>query len=424
MRTVIRGYRIRVYPNRAQERLISRYFGAVRWLWNASLDIRSEMYRLFRTNMSGNDVSKWLTQWKRTAGHEWLAEIPATCLTQCLRDQDQAFSNFFSKRAKYPRRKKKLHGGTLRFQGIGRAWSRGQLRLPKLGRLRLAETPPEVATPNMVTLSRDAAGRYYVSFNAETSVEELPSTGKSVGVDLGLTHLATLSSGTMIPASKKHARQLRYLRRQQRILARRQKGSKRRDKQRQRLAKAHAAVAQARKHEIHELTTHLVRQFDTICIEDLNVKALGRGIHARSIYDAAFGEFRRQLAYKSEWYGRKLIEVDRFFPSSKRCSDCGHVLDELRLNQRFWVCPKCGAEHDRDLNAARNLEAEGLTLCLARQVLVGGDRRRMCVDGRGSCQGESPGQVLPVEARSGQLSKAGTGTRGQLAAQSRSQPLG
>lgn len=305
MRQVTRGYRIRAYPNGAQRRLLDRWFGATRWLWNTALGIRSEGYRHFGLRLSGSDISKWLTGWKKTPGHEWLAEIPATCLTQCLRDQDRAFANFCAKRSRYPRFKPKSAGGALRFQDIGADWVRGDLRLPKLGRLKLAEALPDVAKPDTVTLTRDAAGRYFVSFTAEVTFETLPVTDRIVGLDLGLKHLATLSTGEKVAAPRHYANRLRYLRRQQRSLARRQKGSNRRNRQRVKVARAHARVADARTTGLHELTTRLVREFDTICIEDLNVKALGRGLHSRSIHDAAFGEFRRQLRYKTQWYGRK-----------------------------------------------------------------------------------------------------------------------
>ena len=404
MGTITRGYRIRAYPNGAQRRLLDRWSGATGWLWNTALGIRSEAYRHFGLRLSGNDISKWLTGWKKTRGHEWLAEVPATCLTQCLRDQDRAFSNFFAKRAQYPRRKPKAHAGTLRFQDVSESnWARRQVSLPKLGWLKLAEALPDVAQPDMVTLTRDAAGRYFVSFKAEVVVETLPATDKAVGVDLGLKHLATLSSAEKVPAPRHYANRLRYLRRQQRWLARRQKGSNRRNRQRVSVARAHARVADARTHGLHELTTRLVREFDVIAIENLNVKALGRGLHARSIHDAAFGEFRRQLRYKTQWYGKTLIEVDRFYPSSKTCSSCGHVLGELRLDQREWTCPQCGMHHDRDLNAAQNLEREGLRI-LASPLLPAGSDCRSHARGRERYMpgAHAPGQVLPVEARSGQ----------------------
>jgi putative transposase len=400
MSTITRSYRIRAYPNGMQRRLLDRWIGATRWLWNTALEIRSEAYRECGLKLTGNDLSRWLTSWKHTAGHEWLAEMPATCLTQCLRDQDAAFRNFFASRSRYPRFKRKNACGRVRFQGIGAAWVRGCLSLPKLGALKLAEPVPEVERPDLMTLSRDAVGRYHVSFCTEVEASLLPIRQRSVGVDVGLTHLATLSSGEKIPNPRRYHAQLRYLRQQQRCLARRQKGSRRREKQQQRVARVHARVRQERDCALHTLTTRLMREFDLICIEDLNVKGLARGLHARAIHDVAFGEVRRQLTYKSEWYGKILVEVNRWYPSSKRCSECQFTLDVLRLDERRWRCPRCGTGHDRDVNAARNLLAEGL------RQLAGRDDRDLRVDAGDACPEEVLVQVLAEEARSGQRNRA------------------
>jgi putative transposase len=401
MRRITRSYRIRAYPNGAQRRLLERWFGASRWLWNTTLAIRSEAYRVCGLTLNGNDLSRWLTQWKRTAGHEWLGNVPATCLTRCLRDQDTAFRNFFARRAKYPRFKRKSTSGSLHFQDVGMAWARGCLSLPKLGSLRLAEALPEVGRPDRVSLSRDAAGRYHVSFCAEVETYWMRITHRVVGVDLGLTRLATLSTGEKIPNPKRYHARLKYLRQQQRCLARRQKGSRRREKQRLRVARAHARVRQERQCALHDLTTRLVREFDLIFIEDLNVKAMARGMHSRAIHDAAFSEVRRQLTYKSNWYGKILVTVDRWYASSKTCSKCHYVLNELRLDERQWTCPRCGITHDRDVNAARNLLAEGLC------QLAGRDDRDLRVDAGDACPEEDIlVQVLAEEARSGHRNRA------------------
>jgi len=401
MSTVTRSYRIRAYPNGAQRRLLERWFGASRWLWNTTLGIRSEAYRVCGLQLTGDDLSRWLTQWKRTAGHEWLAAVPATCLTQCLRDQDAAFRNFFARRARYPKFKRKSAAASLRFQDAGTAWARGVVSLPKLGSLKLAESLPKVERPGLVTLSRDAAGHYHVSFCAEVETSLLRITHRVVGVDVGLTHLATLSTGEKIPNPKRYHARLKYLRQQQRCLARRQKGSRRREKQRLRVARAHARVRQERQYALHALTTRLVREFDLIFIEDLNVKAMARGLHARAIHDVAFSEVRRQLTYKCSWYGKILETVDRWYPSSKRCSKCRYTLDELRLDQRQWTCPRCGTCHDRDINAARNLPAEGL------RQLAGRDDRDLRVDAGDACPEEDLlVQVLAEEARSGHRNRA------------------
>ena len=400
MTKITRSYRIRAYPNGAQRRLLDRWLGGVRWLWNTTLEIRSAAHRECGLTLTGQDLSRWLTQWKRTTGHEWLAEIPSTALTQCLRDQDRAFRNFFAQRARYPRFKRKQHAGNLRFQNAGVAWTSGIASLPKLGTVKLAETLPSVERPDVITLSRNAAGHYYVSFCAEVEKALLPIRQRSVGVDLGLTHLATLSNGEKIPNPKHYHARLRYLRQQQRCFARRQKGSSRREKQRLRLARAHARVRQAREAGMNTLTSRLVYEFDLIFIEDLNVKALARGRHARAIQEAAFSEIRRQLAYKCEWYGKILEPVNRWYPSSKTCSVCRHKLDELRLDERHWRCPKCGSCHDRDINAARNLLMEGL------RQLAGCDNRDLRVDARGTCSEEILEQVLAEEARSEHRNRA------------------
>jgi len=210
MSLITRSYRLRAYPNGAQRRLLDRWFGATRWLWNTALEIRSEAYRTCGLSLTGNDLSRWLTQWKRTAGHEWLVEVPATALTQCLRDQDRAFSRFFGRHARYPRFKAKGGRQGLRFQGAGTPWRSGVLRLPKLGVLKLAEELPDVERPDMVSLLRDASGAYYVSFCAKVPRTLRPGTGELVGVDLGLIHLATLSTGEKIPNPRHYRRRLRY----------------------------------------------------------------------------------------------------------------------------------------------------------------------------------------------------------------------
>jgi putative transposase len=384
--------------------MIDRWMGAVRWLWNTSLGIRSEAYRECQLSLTGVDISRWLTQWKQTPGHTWLAEVPATCLTQCLRDQDRAFANFFAHRARYPKFKRKCASASLRFQDAGAAWSRGTLSVPKLGKLKLAEELPRIERPDLVTLSRDAAGRYFVSFSSEVEAASLslPIVNRSVGVDLGLTHLATLSTGEKIPNPRRLKAHLRYLRQQQRCLARRQKGSKRRERQRLRVAKIQAKIRQERQAAVHRLSNRLVREFDLISIEHLNVKALARGLHARAIHDAAFGEIRRQLLYKGDAAGRVILEVSPWFPSSKTCSHCRHVLDELRLDERQWSCPKCGTHHDRDLNAARNILHQGM------REIAGCDDRVLRVNARDACfdDYEFIEQVLAEEARNGHRERA------------------
>jgi putative transposase len=400
MAVVQKSIRIRAYPNGAQERLLNQWFGSARWAWNWALECRQKAYRRRGESITGIGISRRLTRLKKTIRYGWLVNIPATCLVQMLRDQDSAFRHFF-RRVKagetpgYPKFKSRHDQSvSLRFQDVSVAkWARGEVSLPKLGRIKLAESLPGVACPDTVTLKREADGRYYVTFSAEIEVQPLPPTGAMIGVDLGLNHLATLSTGKKIDNPRKYQRRQKYLRQQQRCLARRKPGSKRREKQRQRVARAHAKVRAQRQNALHELTTALVRQYDVICIEDLAVKNMIRNPHlSKQIADAGWGEFRRQLTYKCAWRGRTLVVVDRWYPSSKTCSSCQHKLERLTLNIRGWACPHCGADHDRDHNAAKNLLAEGIA-SLAR--VNPGDLR---VDGADA--------DAPREARTGQLTNA------------------
>ncbi len=266
----------------------------------------------------------------------------------------------------------------------------------------LKTCPAWILRTELVTLSLDVAGRYFVSFSAELAKAppSLSCWAPAVVVDLGLKHLATLSTGEKIENQKHYQKHLRYLRQQQRFLSRQQKGSRRRERQKLRVARAHAKVREARQYALHDLTTRLTERFDLILIEDLNVKALSRGRNARAVHDASLGEIRRQLTYKLAWRDKILIDVDRWYPSSKVCSTCQHRLDELLLGVRLWRCPNCGASHDRDINAARNVLMEGL------RQLAGCDDRDLRVDARGACSEEILMQVLADEARSGPCNRA------------------
>jgi putative transposase len=351
--------------------------------------------------LRGNDISRWVTQWKTTPGHEWLTDIPRTCLTQCLNNQDTAFSNFFRKSSRYPKFKKKYSASRLRFQNPGPIWEKGKLQIPKLGSVKLSEPLPTNAPPSMITIIKEAAGSYFVSFFSEVEVDLLPVSNRMVGVDLGLTTFATLSSSEKIENPKHYRARLRYIKRCQTALSRKVPGSNRYEKQRLRVASAHATIRNKRHNHIHQVTTRLVKEFDVICIEDLNLQAMIRYRHlAASIYDASFREFRRQLTYKCNWYGRTLLIAHRSFPSSKLCSRCGHKVHKMPLVVRLWTCPACGHEHDRDINAAQNLLADGI------RQLSGGERCDYRAEPGGPCLDNGQAQLPGNETRSGQVANA------------------
>jgi putative transposase len=347
-------------------------------VWNTCLAWRSDLYRACGESVNGIDFSRELTFLKRLPGYEWLGDAPSTILTQKLRDQDRAFANFFAGRAQYPRFKKKHHAQSIRYQLDRRAvagmYRPGELlRLPKLGAVKLRWSRQPAGIPKMVTVSRDAAGRYFVAFMVEEEVQSLPRKPNGIGVDLGVKDLAVTSAGERIGNARPLRRVLRRLKQAQRVLSRRRKGSGNWHRQRRRIARLHARVGDLRRELTHQTSHRLVAGAGLIAIEDLNVRGMSASAKGsaeqpgtrvrqkaglnRAILDTAFGELRRQIAYKAAWHGRELAVVERWAPSSKTCSHCGHELGELALSVRAWTCPSCGTEHDRDVNAARNLLA-------------------------------------------------------------------
>jgi putative transposase len=379
---VKRAYRFRFYPTPRQERRLAREFGAARWVWNHALAETSRAWKEHQKRLSIVEMSRRVTVLKRSRSHAWLAEVSSTVLTQSLRDLERARVNFFAKHAAYPRFKKRSFAQAVRYQLDPRqktTWRAGErLVLPRLGRLRLVWSRLPLSRPLMVTLRRDAIGRYFVSFAVEEQIAPLPVATSAIGIDVGLRSTVALSDGTTVAAPKHLLRRLRTLQHRGRVVSRRKRGSRRREDARHRLARAHARVADERREWLHRLTTTLVRENQTICVEDLNVAGMVRNRRlSRALADGSLAELHRQLEYKAEWYGRSFIRIGRFYPSSKTCSECGWVLEVLPLAVREWTCPQCGMRHDRDLNAARNILAEGLR----RLQLPPGGREVMRVEG-------------------------------------------
>ncbi len=303
-------------------------------------------------------------------------------MQQSLRHLEVAFQRFWNPklRARYPSFKKKsFGGGSAEFTRSGFRWHAGrrELTLAKLSvPLKIRWSRKFKGDPSTVTVSLDTAGRWHVSILVKEEVQPLKPSAEIVGIDVGITHFATLSTGEKIenPRYLKHS--LRKLKRHQRALSRKKKGSSNRSKARLRVARLHARVADMRRDFQHKLTTRLVRENQTICVESLNVSGMLKNRRlARSVADASWSEFFRQLAYKAKWYGRQLVAIGRFFPSSKTCSECGAVLKKLLLSERSWTC-MCGVEHDRDVNAAKNIRAAGLAVLAENADAYGGSVSR------------------------------------------------
>ncbi|MET8117280.1 RNA-guided endonuclease InsQ/TnpB family protein [Streptomyces prasinus] len=363
---VKRAFKYRFHPTDAQAAELSRTFGCVRKVYNLALAARTEAWaRQKRVNY--NQMSALLTAWKKTEELAYLNEVSSVPLQQCLRHLQMAFTGFFGKRAKYPRFKsKKKSRKSAEYTTSGFRYRNGRLTLAKMTQpldIVWSRPLPKGAQPSTATVSQDAAGRWFVSLLCEDStVRPLPATDAAVGIDVGLDHLLTLSTGEKITNPRHERRDRARLARAQRELSRKAKGSANREKARRKAARIHARIADRRRDVLHKLTTRLVRENQTLVIEDLAVRNMVRNRNlARAISDAAWSQFRSMLEYKAAWYGRDVVAVDRFFPSSRLCSHCGALQDRLPLQVRTWTCD-CGATHDRDVNAAQNLLAVGLTV--------------------------------------------------------------
>ena len=360
------AYRCRAYPDQAQQAMLSRTFGCVRVVWNRSLATRQARWHLEGKATSYAETDRALTAMKKDPDLAFLNEVSSVPLQQALRHQHQAFTAFFARRARYPRFKSRRSRQCAHYTRRAFTMRGGELRLAKMARrCRFVWSWPDANVaaldPAMVIVSREPDGRWYVTFTIDTDTPQpLAEIGHAVGVDLGVTHFAATSDGDKIANPRHLERKARSLARYQRRMARCQKGSANCRKAAAKVARAHRKVRNARRDFLHRASTRLVRSADTIVIEDLNVSGMVRNRHlARAISDCGWGEFRRQLAYKCERYGRRLVIVDRWYPSSKACSACGHRLADLSLSARRWRCLSCGTRHDRDINAAKNILAAG-----------------------------------------------------------------
>jgi transposase, IS605 OrfB family, central region len=358
-----RAYRYRFYPTPEQESLLRRTVGCCRFVYNRALALRQEAWAQRQKKLTGYDLIKKITEWKKDPETEWLKEVSNVPLQQAVNDLEVAYQNFFAKRAKYPSFKRKSSGGSCRFTEYGFRIKNGEVWLAKTKApldIRWSRPLPEGATPKQCTVRLTPSGKWFISFLCNVEIEKLPPVAKSVGLDMGLTALVTTSDGEKLTNPKTVKKYRRKLASAQRHLARKQKGSKRWLRAKRKVARIYEKISETRKDQLHKLTTRLVRENQTIVVEDLSVRNMVRCHRlAGSISDASWSMLRGLLEYKCNWYGRELRVVDRWFPSSKTCHGCGHVVEKLPLNVREWGCPKCGTRHDRDVNAAINILSAG-----------------------------------------------------------------
>lgn len=385
-----RVYRFRFYPTPDQAAQLAQTFGACRWVYNEGLALRVRAWEQHRVSLGFAETCRALTGWKRVPETAWLKEASSTVLQQALRHLDSAFSRFFKGAAKYPQRKSKRRSrDSATYVRTGFRWLEDPER-PGTASVTLAKQTvpldvrwsrelPAGQLPVKLTVTRDRAGRFFLSVLVEEVISPLPEVflpgsrePKAAGLDLGLAALVTLDDGEKLPhprLMRKYEKQLSSL---QRDLHRKEKGSKNRGKVRERIARLYAKIGDVRRDLLDQFTTRLARENQVLVVEDLQITNLVRAARGkgrrrkaalnRSISDAAWGELLRQLRYKCAWYGRTLVIVDRFFPSTRRCSACHTKGPKLDVSVREWTCGECGAAHDRDGNAAVNLRDEGMRL--------------------------------------------------------------
>jgi len=359
--------KFRFYPTPEQENLLRRTLGCVRLVYNKALSARTEAWYERFERVGYSQTSSMLTEWKKEEELDFLNEVSSVPLQQSLRHLQTAFTNFFAGRAKYPNFKKKRLGGSAEFSKAAFKWRNGKVYIAKCFEplpIRWSRQLPKGCSPSTITVKLEPSGRWFVSLRINDPTDhKLKPVDKKVGIDLGITSLFTTSDGVKVSNPKHFDRLYKKLRLASSSLSRKIQGSLNREKVRVKVARISAKIADARRDHTHKLTTQLIRENQTIVVEDLAVKNMVKNHKlARAISDANWGELIRQLTYKAEWYGRELIKIDRWFPSSKRCSNCGYVVEKLPLKIREWDCPKCNSHHDRDHNASINILAAGLAV--------------------------------------------------------------
>jgi putative transposase len=373
--------RYRIYPTTQQKTALAQMFGCTRVVWNDALAFCQEAYRNGEKYCGFPKLSnRFLTQAKQTEDRQWLKDAPAIPLQQSLRDLDVAFKNFFNsctgkrkgKKVKTPKFKKRKSRQSAKFTKNGFKINRHTVYLSKIGNLKIVWSRELPSQPSSVTVIKDSANRYFLSFVCEVNYLQLPNNGQSIGIDLGITDFATLNTGEKIKAPKPLKRQLKRLRRLQKNLSRKQKGSKRREVARLKVAKLHAKITDTRTDFLHKLSTKLIQENQLIALEDLNVSGMVKNRKlSRAISDLGWRSFRSMLEAKAEMYGREVRIINRWEATSQTCSCCGFKGGKKELSVREWTCLNCGTTHDRDINASRVI----LTVAGGQSDTLNGCRR-------------------------------------------------
>ena len=368
-----KAYKYRFYPSDEQKRILAQTFGCCRYVYNWALRQRTDAYYQRGERLYYEGTAQRLVLLKKQEETLWLNEVSSVPLQQALRHLDQAFRNFFEGRADYPTFKKKRNQQAATYASNAFTWDGHALTLAKMNApldITWHRPLPDGCKPSSVTITKDEAERYFVSFLVEEDIKPLEVTPTTVGLDLGLKSMVITSDGHTSGNPKFFVKDEKKLAKAQRRHAKKKKGSKNRAKARLNVARVHKKIADRRRDYQHQLSARIIRENQVVCVESLQVKNMVKNhCLAKAISDVGWGEFVRQLDYKSQWYGRTLIKIDRWYPSSKTCHDCKHVVEDLPLDVRSWACPECGIVHDRDINAAQNILAVGLTVAACGEAV-------------------------------------------------------
>ena len=361
MKVIQKTYKFRLYPNKEQEKMLANYFGSVRFVYNHFLAKRKEQYEQTRKSSNYYEQAKELTAMKKTEAFSWLKEINSQTLQHALRHLETAYVNFFKGRTRFPRFHSKKHGGSFAVPQYFKVEG-NRIFIPKFkGGIRFAKSQDVLGELRNMTVSVTPGGKYYVCIMAHVEVGDLEKTNLSVGIDLGLKDFVITSNGDRYSSNKFIKKYSKKLATMQKHLSRKKKGSGSWNRQRIKVARLQEKITSCRNDKLHKISVELIRRYDVVCCEDMNVKGMAKNHHlAKAVSDASWGTFVTMLEYKAKWYGKELVKIGRFYPSSKTCHHCGHVKEDLSLEDRYYTCPNCGELIDRDLNAAKNILDEGL----------------------------------------------------------------
>jgi len=361
---VIKTYKYRIYPNKSQKILMAKHFGSTRFVWNCFLAKRKESYLENKKSLTFYDNSKELTSLKKDKDFEWLKEVNSQSLQASLKDLDTAYGRFFKKQAMFPKFKSKFKSVNSFRCPQGVKIQNGKLSLPKFkDGIKIKLHRNLVGKILFATISQTLTGKYFVSIACESNHEPMRSSNKKVGIDLGIKNLVICSDGKVFnnpKITKKYAKKLAY---EQRQFAKKKKGSGKRFKQRKKVVNVYETIKNVRMDNLHKVSHSLIKEYQTIVIEDLNVKGMIKNhCLAKAVADVSWGELIRQLEYKAKWNKRNFVKIGRFFPSSKTCNVCNFINQNLTLKEREWTCPQCKTVLDRDKNAAKNILKQGLKI--------------------------------------------------------------